>query len=54
MNYLRGLDYFESLGVWEVWILEREIYLGIVDGKKSGLREKSVVIDDFRVSLLFL
>ncbi|KAK0712140.1 polymerase/histidinol phosphatase-like protein [Apiosordaria backusii] len=50
-NYLRGLDYLESLGVQEVWTLERDTHPGTVDGKKSGLREKSVTIGEFKASL---
>ncbi|KAK3390263.1 Polymerase/histidinol phosphatase-like protein [Podospora didyma] len=45
-NYIKGLDYLESLGVKEVWTLERTL----VEAEKH-LREKSVAISDFRESL---
>lgn len=49
-NYERGLDYLESLGVKEVWTLERATHPG--DGKtESELIEKSVSLEEFRGSL---
>ncbi len=43
-NYGRGLEYLESLGVAEVWTLERHPGSGSgEDGSKGRLREKSVV-----------
>lgn len=46
-NYERGIEYLESLGVTEVWTLERVME----EGKKKGLREKSVTLKEFRESL---
>ncbi|KAK3352305.1 polymerase/histidinol phosphatase-like protein [Lasiosphaeria hispida] len=50
-NYERGLDYLESLGVKEVWTLERATHPGTKGGVKSELIEKSVSIAEFRGSL---
>ncbi|KAJ9132536.1 Histidinol-phosphatase [Pleurostoma richardsiae] len=50
-NYLRNLDYLESLGVTEVWTLERDPHPGTRDGEKAALREKSVTLKEFRESL---
>ncbi|KAK3687365.1 Polymerase/histidinol phosphatase-like protein [Podospora appendiculata] len=46
-NYARGLDYLESLGVTELWTLERVV----VDDGKATLVEKSVTFDEFRRTL---
>jgi histidinol-phosphatase (PHP family) len=52
-NYLRALDYLESLGVTEVWTLERELHWEGQSGtKKTPLREKSVTLTEFRECLL--
>lgn len=51
-NYERALDYLESLGVAEVWTLERAPHPGLKDGMKAGLIEKSVTLADFRQSLV--
>ncbi len=48
-NYLRGLDYLESLGVQEVWTFEREPASDA--GEKARLKEKSVTLSGFRESL---
>lgn len=50
-NYLRNLDYLESLGVTEVWTFERQTHPGIQNGTKSELKEKSVPLTEFRKSL---
>ena len=47
-NYGRGLDYLESLGVKELWTLERATHPGTVNGEKAKLIEKSVSIDEIR------
>ena len=47
-NYGRGLDYLESLGVKELWTLERATHPGTENGKKAVLIEKSVSIDEIR------
>jgi histidinol-phosphatase (PHP family) len=50
-NYHRGLDYLASLGVAEVWTLERQNHPGTAAGAKSALVERSVSLVDFRKSL---
>lgn len=50
-NYKRALDYLKSLGVTEVWTLERTPHPGVKDEKKALLKEKSVTLADFRQSL---
>ncbi|KAL8298573.1 hypothetical protein RB597_006656 [Gaeumannomyces tritici] len=47
-NYLRGLDYLESLGVTELWTFERRVGN---DGSKAEIVDKCVTISDFRASL---
>ncbi|KAL2196863.1 polymerase/histidinol phosphatase-like protein [Corynascus similis CBS 632.67] len=47
-NYVRGLDYLESLGVRELWTLERRVRTG---GEETELVEMSVSIKEFRASL---
>ena len=51
-NYVRGIDYLESLGVKEVWTFEREPPEG--DGQKARLIERSVSLAEFRGSLKHL
>ncbi|KAL1848736.1 hypothetical protein Daus18300_013490 [Diaporthe australafricana] len=53
-NYLRALDYLESLGVTEVWTLEREPLSDAQEGggKKAMLKEKTVTLTEFRECLL--
>lgn len=51
-NYGRALDYLEGLGVAEVWTLRRESHPGLVEGKRSALKEVSVSLAEFRKSLL--
>jgi histidinol-phosphatase (PHP family) len=46
-NYVRGLDYLESLGVAELWTFERRAE----DGSKASLEEKRVSLKEFRESL---
>jgi hypothetical protein len=48
-NYMKGLEYLESLGVREVWTLERR-EPGI-EGGKGELVEKAVSVEEFRASL---
>ncbi|KAL2165096.1 hypothetical protein VTH06DRAFT_392 [Thermothelomyces fergusii] len=52
-HYRRGLDYLESLGVREVWTLERRRKGGSggAEEDETELVEKSVSIDEFRASL---
>ncbi|KAK0701775.1 histidinol phosphate phosphatase HisJ family protein [Lasiosphaeria miniovina] len=50
-NYARGLDYLESLGVKEVWTLERAPHPGTSGEVKAALTKKSVPIAEFRASL---
>jgi histidinol-phosphatase (PHP family) len=53
-NYLRGLDYLESLGVEEVWTFERQPQPQTDDSgqiSKAVLTEKVVSLVDFRASL---
>lgn len=50
-NYARGLDYLESLGVTELWTLERVPHPGTEEDVKSELRDKAVSIAEFRQSL---
>jgi len=50
-NYIRGLDYLESLGVSELWTFERTPHPGVDGGAKATLTEKSVSIAEFRGSL---
>ncbi|KAM7199908.1 histidinol-phosphatase [Naviculisporaceae sp. PSN 640] len=50
-NYTRGLDYLESLGVKELWTLERSTHPGTQNGEKAKLIEKSVAISEFRACL---
>jgi len=50
-NYLKGLEYLESLGVKEVWTLERVGESGVEGGEKLELVEKAVSIVEFRQSL---
>ncbi|KAK0617822.1 Polymerase/histidinol phosphatase-like protein [Bombardia bombarda] len=50
-NYLRGLGYLESLGVKEVWTLQRSFHPGTDGDVKSPLVEKSVTIEGFRKAL---
>lgn len=50
-NYLRQLDYLESLGVKEVWTLERAPHPGTQNETKAELKEKSVTLETFRQSL---
>ncbi|CAK7228484.1 hypothetical protein SCUCBS95973_006895 [Sporothrix curviconia] len=52
-NYLRGLAYLRSLGVEEVWTLERRPATAAADGTKTrgALLEKSVTLADFEASL---
>ncbi|KAL2266997.1 hypothetical protein VTJ83DRAFT_4274 [Remersonia thermophila] len=47
-NYLKGLEYLESLGVKEVWTLGRQ---PAEEGGKGKLVEKAVPIEEFRASL---
>lgn len=49
--YARALDYMESLGVTEVWTLQRATHPGLCEGKKRALKEVSVSLKDFRQSL---
>lgn len=49
--YARALDYLESLGVTEVWALQREPHSGSREGGKSVLREVGVSLQDFRQAL---
>lgn len=51
-NYLRALDYLESLGVTEVWTLEKQPHSEAQDDKKATLKEKSVTLTEFRECLL--
>ncbi|ROV94355.1 hypothetical protein VPNG_09385 [Cytospora leucostoma] len=51
-NYTRALDYLESLGVTEVWTLERAPHPGLKDGRKAALKEKSVSLAEFRHTLV--
>jgi HisJ family histidinol phosphate phosphatase len=48
-NYWRGLEYLESLGVVEVWTLERR--KSGAEGKEGELVEKAVSIEEFKASL---
>ncbi|KAK4218531.1 putative histidinol-phosphatase [Rhypophila decipiens] len=50
-NYVRGLDYLESLGVKELWTLERSTHPGTQNGERAQLTEKSVPISEFRADL---
>ncbi|CAK7231991.1 hypothetical protein SBRCBS47491_008118 [Sporothrix bragantina] len=52
-NYLRGLAYLKSLGVEEVWTLERRPSTTAADGAKTRgeLVEKSVTLTEFEASL---
>ncbi|KAK3324627.1 polymerase/histidinol phosphatase-like protein [Cercophora scortea] len=50
-NYARGLDYLESLGVRELWTLERVVADDAESDVKAALVEKSVTIDEFRRTL---
>lgn len=51
-NYLRGLDYLESLGVTEVWTFERQPQLDQSgQDSKAVLIETAVPLVDFRASL---
>ncbi|KAK3954255.1 Polymerase/histidinol phosphatase-like protein [Pseudoneurospora amorphoporcata] len=50
-NYTRGLDYLESLGVTELWTLERVPHPGTEGDVKSELRDKAVTIAEFRQGL---
>ena len=50
-NYLRGLDYVQSLGVKELWTLERRPHPGTEGGVKSELVDKAVPMAEFRQSL---
>lgn len=47
-NFSRALSYLESLGVTEVWTLDRASYSGIETANKSALREKSVPLSAFK------
>jgi histidinol-phosphatase (PHP family) len=53
-NYYRGLDYLESMGVKEVWILEKRPHPGVVGTSKDSLSEKSVSLANFRNGLKIL
>lgn len=48
-NYWKGLEYLESLGVRELWTLERRPVAGADGGVE--LVEKAVPIEEFRASL---
>ncbi|CAK7241075.1 MAG: hypothetical protein STHCBS139747_002532 [Sporothrix thermara] len=52
-NYKRGLAYLRSLGVSEVWTLERQPATTSADGikTKGAVLEKSVSLDEFEASL---
>lgn len=50
-NYLRGLDYLESLAVKELWTLERSTHPGTRNEQKAQLVERSVPISEFRACL---
>ena len=50
-NYLRQLDYLESLGVKEVWTLERTPHPGTQSETKAELKEKNITLETFRQSL---
>ncbi|CAK7273331.1 hypothetical protein SEPCBS57363_005598 [Sporothrix epigloea] len=52
-NYFRGLSYLKSLGVEEVWTLERRPGRTSADGQRTRgkLVEKSVTLDEFEASL---
>jgi histidinol-phosphatase (PHP family) len=47
-NYLRGLEYLESLGVSEVWKLERSPHPWAEGQAKATLSEKAVAIVDIK------
>ncbi|KAK4192427.1 Polymerase/histidinol phosphatase-like protein [Podospora australis] len=49
-NYGRGIEYLESLGVEDVWTLERAPHPGTI-GEKATVTEKSVSLKEFRASL---
>lgn len=51
-NYERALDYLESLGVKEVWTLQRQTHPGVQEGEKSLLEEVAVSLAEFRKSLV--
>jgi histidinol-phosphatase (PHP family) len=46
-NYMRAIEYLESLGVKEVWTLERRR----VGNGQGDVAEKSVFLEEFKVSL---
>ncbi|KAH8681056.1 histidinol phosphate phosphatase HisJ family protein [Xylariales sp. PMI_506] len=50
-NYARGLDYLESLGVVELWTLERTPHPGVQGQTKATLQDKKVTITEFRKCL---
>ncbi|KAK9776834.1 putative Histidinol phosphate phosphatase HisJ family protein [Seiridium cardinale] len=47
-NYMRGLAYLESLGVSEVWTLQRKPHPWVEGQSKGALDEKSVAIVDIK------
>ena len=51
-NYMRGIEYLQSLGVTEVWTFERQPPFGPAsDGGKTKLIEKAVPLSEFHASL---
>lgn len=47
-NYARGLAYLESLGVNELWTLERKPHPGVKDGLRAMLVDKAVTVAEIR------
>jgi histidinol-phosphatase (PHP family) len=47
-NYRRGLEYLESLGVTDVWTLERSPHPGAEGEVKATLADKKVAIDTMK------
>jgi histidinol-phosphatase (PHP family) len=49
-NYARTVAYLESLGVQEVWTLQRKFHPGIEGTNRSVVEDVSVPVDIFRQS----
>lgn len=47
-NYKKGLEYLESLGVTDVWTLERSPHPGVNGDTKGTLADKKVSIQTIK------
>ncbi|KAK8127820.1 histidinol-phosphatase [Apiospora sp. TS-2023a] len=49
-NYKKGLEFLESLGVTDVWTLERTPHPGVTGTEKAALADKKVLVADIKQS----